>query len=373
MNCENLKGFIDKVSPYAFGEKNTNGRLGSAGMVDLSRAKSIKIEKELYLEAQNRGLSLSELLELPEFDPSPAGSPLDAFERQLALHGLRTGGKNPVTVDMFYQAAPALMPEFVMREIRRGQNMRPELGRLIASTSGVGGSRYTPFFIDTGATDKKLSLRPTAEAAEAPAITVTDQANTVVIPDYGLSLKVTYRALRNRTMAQFKVLLWYIGYRLASDRVALAVNTIISGDGNNNAAAVMHTDVSGTLDYEDMVKFFNEMFPYQPNVIVCHKDILLKVLTISEFKDPLIGFKFQTSGEITSPLGAAMVRCDEVPNDYLVGIDNRFALEEVFAQPLTVEYDKIIERRLEEAVISESVAYAKIIKDAAKILEVIWS
>jgi hypothetical protein len=95
MNCENLKGFIDKVSPYAFGEKNTNGRLGSAGMVDLSRAKSIKIEKELYLEAQNRGLSLSELLELPEFDPSPAGSPLDAFERQLALHGLRTAGKTP--------------------------------------------------------------------------------------------------------------------------------------------------------------------------------------------------------------------------------------------------------------------------------------
>jgi hypothetical protein len=61
---------------------------------------------------------------------------------------------------MFYQAAPALMPEFVMREIRRGQNMRPELGRLIASTSGVGGSRYTPFFIDTGATDKKFRFAP---------------------------------------------------------------------------------------------------------------------------------------------------------------------------------------------------------------------
>jgi hypothetical protein len=373
MNFENINTFVDKMAPFATAEKGFNNSAGLSGAVDFSRAKSVKIEKDLYLEAQNRGLSLSELLELPEFDPSPTGSPLDAFERQLAMHGLRTGGKNPVTVEMFYQAAPALMPEFVTREIRRGQNMRPELGRLIASTSGVGGSRYTPFFIDTSTTDKKLSLRPTGEAAEVPAITVTDQANTIVIPDYGLNLKVTYRALRNRTMAQFKVLLWYIGYRLASDRVALAVNTIISGDGNNNAATVLHSDVSGTLDYDDMVRFFNELFPYQSNVIVCHKDMLHTILNISEFKDPLIGFKFQTSGEITSPLGATLVRCDEVPNDYLVGIDNRFALEEVFSQPLTVEYDKIIERRLEEAVISESVAYAKIIKDAAKVLEVTWS
>ncbi|RKX19889.1 MAG: hypothetical protein DRP26_02670 [Candidatus Zixiibacteriota bacterium] len=244
---------------------------------------------------------------------------------------------------------------------------------MIASTSGVNTSRYTPFHIDTSATDSNLSLRPVGEAAEVPAILVTDQANTIVIPDYGLTLKVTYRALRYRTMAQFKVLLWYIGYRLASDKVALAVNTIINGDGNDNAATVFNTDVSGSLDYDDMVQFFNEFFPYRPNVMVCHKDVIHTILNISEFKDPMIGFKFQTSGEITSPLGATLVRCDEVPSDYVVGLDYRFALEEVFSQPLTVEYDKVIEQKLEEAVISESVAYAKIIKDASLVLDITWS
>jgi hypothetical protein len=38
-----------------------------------------------------------------------------------------------------------------------------------------------------------------------------------------------------------------------------------------------------------------------------------------------------------------------------------------------VEYDKVIEQRLEEAVISESVAYAKIIKDAAIVLDIVHS
>ncbi|OQX92315.1 MAG: hypothetical protein B6D58_03745 [candidate division Zixibacteria bacterium 4484_95] len=367
MNYNDTDTFLKKIRPQTLTDEVLSGP------VDFSQTAKIKVDKDLYLEAQKRGLSLSELLELPEYDSSPAGSPLDAFERQLAYHGLRTAGKSPVTVEMFYQTAPALLPEFMMREIRRGQNMRPELKRLIASTSGVNTSRYTPFHIDTSATDSNLSLRPVGEAAEVPAILVTDQANTIVIPDYGLTLKVTYRALRYRTMAQFKVLLWYIGYRLASDKVALAVNTIINGDGNDNAATVFNTDVSGSLDYDDMVQFFNEFFPYRPNVMVCHKDVIHTILNISEFKDPMIGFKFQTSGEITSPLGATLVRCDEVPSDYVVGLDYRFALEEVFSQPLTVEYDKVIEQKLEEAVISESVAYAKIIKDASLVLDITWS
>jgi len=353
--------------PHALGDP---GHFAS-GSVDFTQAAKVKVDRDLYLEAENRGLTLSELLELPEHDPTPAGSPLDAFERQLAYNGLRTGGRNPVTVELFYRTSPALMPEFMMREIRRRQNMRPELNRLIAATSGVNTSRYTPFHVDTSAADTDLSLRPIGEGAEIPAILVTDQANTVVIPDYGLSLKVTYKALRHRTMAQFKVLLWYIGYRLASDRVALAVSTIINGDGNDNAATVINTDVSGTLDYDDMVKFFNEFFPYQPNVLVCQKQMMATILNIAEFKDPMIGFKFQTSGEITSPLGATLVRCDEVPTDFVVGLDQRFALEEVFSQPLTVEYDKVVEQRLEEAVISESVAYAKVIEDASLILDVV--
>jgi hypothetical protein len=364
MSYINSDTFINDMMPAAVDDGIV------VGSVDFAQTSKIKVNKELYQEAQKRGLSLTELLELPVYDPSPAGCPLDAFERQLAYHGLRTGGKNPVTVEMLYRTSPALMPEFMMREIRRGQNMRPELNHLIASTSGVNTSRYTPFHIDTTAADTDLSLRPVGEAAEVPSILVTDQANTVVIPDYGLTLKATYKALRHRTMAQFKVLLWYIGYRLASDRVALAVNTIINGDGNNNAAEVITTDVSGTLDYDDMVKFFNEFFPYQPNVMICHKTVIATILNISEFKDPMIGFKFQSSGEITSPLGATLVRCDEVPDDNVVGLDHRFALEEVFSQPLTVEYDKVIEQRLEEAVISESVAYAKIIEDASLVLDI---
>jgi len=343
-----------------------------SGTVDFSRAKKIDITRDMYLEAQSKGMTLTELLESSDYDPSPAGSPLDAFERQLAMKGLRTSGNKPVTVEMFYRGAPALMPEFMQREIRRGMNMRPELGRLLASSAGVSTSRYSPIYIDHSANDPSISLRPVGEGAEIPSVNITEQNNTITIPDYGLTLKVTYKALRYRSMAQFRVLLWYIGYRLQSDKIALVVDTIINGDGNSNPASVINTDVTNVLDYDDLVKFWNEFYPYQPNILICHKDKVRSILTLAEFKDPLVGFSFQANGEITSPLGATMIRCDEVPSDYVIGLDNRFAIEEVVGQPLMVEYDKIIEQKIEEAVISESIAYAKVVKESSLILDSQW-
>jgi hypothetical protein len=341
--------------------------------MDLSRAKEIKVTQETYLEAQSKGMTLSELLETGEYDPSDFDSPLDAFERQLAVHDVRVGGKSPVTVELFYQGAPALLPEFMMREIKRGQKMRPELERLLASSNTISSSRYTPFYVDVSPAQGKLSLRPIGEKAEIPTLAVAEQVHSITVPDYGVTLKTSYKALKHRTTAQFKVLLWYIGFRLQADKMGLIVDTIINGDGNDNAATVINTATSGSLTYSDLISLWNEFFPFEMNTMVCHKDKIKEILTMDEFRDPMAGFRFQKTGELVSPLGSTLIRCDDVPTDLVIGLDNRFAVEEVISQPLMVEYDKVIEQKLEEAVISESVAYAKVIKEAALILDTVWS
>ncbi len=341
--------------------------------VDLSRAKEIKVTRETYLEAQSKGMTLSELLETEEYDPSDLNSPLDAFERQLAAHDIRVGGRNPVTVELFYQGAPALLPEFMMREIKRGQKMRPELDKLLASTSMITSSRYTPFYVNVSPNQSKLSLRPVGDSAEIPTLTVAEQLHSVTVPDYGITLKTSYKALRHRTTAQFKVLLWFVGFRLQADKMGLAIDTIINGDGNDNAATVINTATSGSLAYADLVTLWNEFFPFEMNTILCHKDLIKTILIMDEFKDPMAGFKFQRTGDLVSPLGSRLIRCDDIASDLVIGLDNRFAIEEVVSQPLMVEYDKVIEQKLEEAVISESVAYAKVIKEAALVLDTVWS
>jgi len=342
------------------------------GPVDLGRASELKIDRSLYLEAESRGMTLSELLETPEYDPSATDSPLDAFERQLALAGIRLGGKNPTTVDQFYQRASSLMPEFVLREIKRGQGMRPELNRLIANSTTVANNRYTPFNVDTSG-GAGLSLRPLGEGAEIPQVLVTEQNHAINVPEYGLGLKASYKALRYRTTAQFRVLLWYIGFRLQTDKIAMIVDTIINGDGNDNAAEVVNAGASGSLEYDDLIALWAEFAPFEMNTIVTHVNNLKTIMTLDEFKDPMAGYRFQSKGELFSPLGAALVRCDEAPSDLVIGLDSRFAVEEVVTQPLMVEYDKIIEQRFEEAVVSESVAYARVIKEAAVVLDTVFS
>ena len=73
-----------------------------------------------------------------------------------------------------------------------------------------------------------------------------------------------------------------------------------------------------------------------------------------------------------SPLRANLVGSDEAPTDLIISLDKRFAIDEVITHPLTVEYDKVIEQRFEEAVISESVTYAKVIKEASVVLDTVW-
>ncbi len=344
-----------------------------SGNVDLSKAKEVKVTRDTYLEAQSQGMSLSELLETESYDPSEADSPLDAFERQLAAHDIKVSGKNAVTIELFYQGAPALLPEFMMREIKRGQMMRPELSKLLASSNSIATSRYTPFFVNVTPTDKKLSLRPVGDLAQIPTIEVTEQLHTLTVPDYGITLKTSYRALKSRTTTQFKVLLWFIGFRLQADKMALVVDTLLNGDGNDNPAEVMNSETSGSLVYSDLIALYNEFFPFEMNLILCHKDMIKTILNMDEFKDPMAGFKFQRTGELISPLGSTLIRCDDIPSDMITGLDNRFAIEEVVSQSLMVEYDKVIQQKLEEAVISESVAYAKVIKDASRLLDTEWA
>ncbi len=307
------------------------------GAVDLSRAAELKIDRETYLEADGQGFSLTELLETDEYDPTPDGSPLDAFERQLALAGVKLGGKNPSTVEQFYQKASSLMPEFILREIKKGMAMRPELSRIIANTTTVANNRYTPFHIDTSATDR-LSLRPIGEGADIPHLLVTEQNHSLNVPEYGLGLKASYKALRYRTTAQFRVLLWYIGFKLQTDKIGLVVDCIINGDGNDNAASVVDTAVSGALDYDDLITLWSQFAPFEMNTLICPVGNLKTILTLDEFKGPMAGFRFQNKGELFSPLGSALVRCDDVSSDLVIGLDSRFAVEEVITQPLMVEY-----------------------------------
>ena len=164
----------------------------------------------------------------------------------------------------------------------------------------------------------------------------------------------------------------YMQKQLLSD----AVDVLKEGDGNENAAAIYQvgtspiSGTSGTLGYDQMVEFWGQFDPYTMNTIICSTPTMTRMLKIPEFQNPLTGLNFQGTGKLTTPLGAQLLRTNAVEEDLIIGLDNRYALEQVRAGDVLVEYDKLIDQQLERAAITSISGFAKICDGAACVLNV---
>ena len=192
----------------------------------------------------------------------------------------------------------------------------------------------------------------------------------------GSMLVASYEALRFQKLDLFSVMLRQIGAHIQKQQLADAVEVLISGDGNENAA-VQYTigtaPLSGTkgkLGYDQLVEFWGQFDPYTMNTILCSTGTMMKLLKVPELQNPLTGLNFQGTGKLTSPLGAQLHRTSAVADGVIIGLDNRYALELVRAGDVLVEYDKLIDRQLERAAITSISGFGKICDGASCVLNV---
>ena len=87
-------------------------------------------------------------------------------------------------------------------------------------------------------------------------------------------------------------------------------------------------------------------------------------------KDSYAGLDFHGTGKIVTPLGAKLLKSTAVEEGTLLGLDKGCALEMVQAGGIMTEYDKLIDRQLERAAITEIAGFAKIFTEASKVLSV---
>ena len=126
----------------------------------------------------------------------------------------------------------------------------------------------------------------------------------------------------------------------------------------------------GTLSYEALLDFWAQFDPYQMNTMLVSSDVMLALLKMPEFQNPMTGLNFQGTGTLTTPLGAQLLRTPACPAGTLIGLDRNYALEQVCAGDVTVEYDKLIDRQLERAAITSISGFAKLFPEASKVLKV---
>ena len=331
---------------------------------------NLKLDKGMYQEA---GRTFTQVLESQDPSERYKGTSLeglDAFQRQLKRFDIKVKGAGSDVVEKFFRTADSavLFPEYIARTVRQGMEEGDLLPHITAAVTRFDGMDYRSITAQAGGDEKEL--RQVDEGAQIPATTIKVQANLVKLRKRGRMLVASYEAVRYQKLDLFSVTLRQIGAHIARTQLEDAVDVLINGDGNNNAAAKDQVKTTGTLTYDDLVDFWAKFDPYEMNALLVSGDVLVSMLKLTEFQNPLTGLNFQGTGRLTTPLGATLLRTSVLPEGTAVGLDKRFALEMVQGSDVTVEYDKLIDRQLERAAITAISGFAKVFPEASRVLEV---
>ncbi|MGI5930214.1 phage major capsid protein [Pseudoflavonifractor sp.] len=337
---------------------------------------NVRLEKGMYRQA---GQSFTQVLEREDPSERYKGTPLeglDAYQRQLKRFDIKVKGAGSDVVEKFFRTSDSavLFPEYIARAVRQGMEEANLLPSIVATTTRIEGMDYRSVASVPGKEEKEL--RNVEEGAAIPQTEVKTQKNLVKLHKRGRMLVASYEAIRWQKLDLFSVTLRQIGAHINRMLLEDAIDVLINGDGNNNAAKEYKVGTSpiggesGTLTYDDLVDFWAQFDPYEMNTMLVSGDVMLKMLKMSEFQNPLTGLNFQGTGKMTTPLGANLLRTSAMSENTMIGLDKNYALEMVQAGDVTVEYDKLIDRQLERAAITSTCGFAKLYQDASRVLKV---
>lgn len=330
----------------------------------------VKLEKGMYRESGKTFTQVLESLDPSENYKGTALEGTDAFQRQLKRFDIHAKGAYSDPVEKFFRTmdSSVLFPEYIARAVKQGMEENNVLPKITASTTTIDAMDYRSVYSVPSEQDKMLMQ--VSEGASIPATQVKTKANLVKLNKRGRMLVASYEAIRFQKLDLFSVTLRQIGAHISRMHLEDAIQVLMEGDGNGNAAPVDSTATEDTVTYEDLVDFWAKFDPYEMNTLLVGNDVMVKMLKLEEFQNPLTGLNFQGTGRLSTPLGASLLRTSAMPAGTIIGLDRRFALEMVQGSDVLVEYDKLIDRQLERAAVTSIAGFAKIFTPAAKVLQI---
>ena len=340
------------------------------------RFDNLRLEKGMYNEA---GRSFTQVLEREDPSEQYKGTALeglDAYQRQLKRFDIKVKGAGSDAVEKFFATSQSavLFPEYIARSVRQGMEEANLLPHITAAVTRFDGMDYRS--IASVPDDDQRALRWVEEGAAIPQTQVKTQENLVKLHKRGRMLVASYEAIRFQRLDLFSVTLRQIGAYIGRMHLEDAIEVLRNGDGNQNAAQQYTigtkplTGTKGTLTYDALLEFWSQFDPYTMNTMLVGSDVMLAMLKLDEFQNPLTGLNFQGTGTLTTPLGAKLLRTSAMPAGILIGLDRNYALEQICGSEITVEYDKLIDRQLERAAITSISGFAKLFTEASKVLVV---
>lgn len=324
------------------------------------RFEQIPLSKEMFQEAKEKGVTLSDLMKKNEkFKKEAKLSPL---QQQLAARSLQLSGAHAALVEDFYRTEDnrILFVETINEMVRLGMDEQlksfVKLSDITATSTGILGGVYESAEVDVD--NSTASAKRVAEGAGFPKVKIKFKDKAIKIAKHGYQIEASYETIRRMKINVFAVTMKMIGRNIAQDKISDAIDVLINGDGNNNPIATVNAAVGGTLAYIDVVNLEEAFEYFEPSLMLSSKDMRVKYRTLAEYKD-------KNGPAMAEP----PLKAPAMPAGKIIALDSKAALEEVYEKGGSlVEYDKVIDKQLQNAVISEVSGWSILFRDAAKML-----
>jgi hypothetical protein len=220
------------------------------------------------------------------------------------------------------------------------------------------------------------SMQDSEEGATIGEGSVTYGSKDVKVKTRTQGIKMTYDAIRFNTLDLASIFFMDVGRLLGNKLNSDCVNVIINGDQadlSEQAAVIGVKDTGAGFQYFDILRVWVRLslLGRQSTSIIGNELTALDYLELPEVKNkqftgsPLL----RTTLKTPLPTDQDLYVSTKVPANQLVFQDSSLTIVQLTAQPLMVESDKIISKRIAETVASIMTGFANLQRNSRVVLD----
>lgn len=256
------------------------------------------------------------------------------------------------------------------------------LGEILANTTTIDRDSYrTAYLVEPTAT--QLRMVRVGEGADIPKTRIETRDQAVYLHKYGRAVEITYEAIRRQPIDRVALLIARIAIQADVDKLATAIDTLVNGDGNSNAATVINLTTldplttAGNMTLAAWIAYIQAFpNPYALTTILgqAAATTALMVLNVGTANTMLAQIRSQLGIGGLRPINPelsgdiAVGTTLDAPASKLVGFDRRFALEQLVEANADIsETMRWILNQTETLTITETVGFDVMDPTATKI------
>ncbi|MBQ8786754.1 MAG: hypothetical protein IJZ61_03865 [Oscillospiraceae bacterium] len=303
----------------------------------------------------------------------------DAFQMSMMDHGISKHSK----IKDFYATTENnwLFPVFLDRTLHENVNKNSLLHYLVSGSpitipGKVVEGTYLDLVTDEGNKDAVKKKRVT-EGADLPLATLKTGDVAITLSKYGRAVEATYESIQYCTIESFRRTIEFIADDVANQEFDMAVDVVINGDGNKNAAKV-NTTASQTLEHNDLLTLAMDVYDAcksPMDVIIAPRNQFMALSNMMIATNGGVGiipgsfFKFPQG--INNDV--IVIYNDSIPKaggkEQLIGATSKYGLTKFIAEGSQIrEYDSDIRAQKKLGTISETAGFQKPFKEFARVL-----